>query len=296
MQSNIRWSRSDYLTLGKAVSNFNKKIRELQTEENKLYLPEPVEYGQIKKEILTRGKLNDVLRSLRSFNEVSVQPILNRQTGQMITQWEMQETEIKSFRAEKNLIKQSQTISGILEEAKTSGKRISSKQQQEMKLQYLEVLESLRDIKAYREKAELPYMTYKKMVTKLGDVDYEMIKATIYRQNFEYAVESFKEFRGYELFKDKLDRLKNPMYFYNYTRRAEYFKDIFVHYREGEGVVAGTENTDQEKFNEALEQMGLIKEEKNKLIRKYTKEGNEEMLKRVNSIEAAEDLFDFLGI
>lgn len=296
MQSNIRWSKSDYLTLGKAVSNFNKKIRELQTEENKLYLPEPVEYGQIKKEILTRGKLNDVLRSLRSFNEVSVQPILNRQTGQMITQWEMQETEIKSFRAEKNLIKQSQTISGILEEAKTGGKRISSKQQQEMKLQYLEVLENLRDIKAYREKAELPYMTYKQMVTKLGDVDYEMLKATIYRQNFEYAFESFKNFKGYELFKEKLDRIKNPIYFYHYTRRGEYLKDVFVHYREGEGVVKGKENPDQKKFNEALEKMGFIKEEKNKLIRKYTKEGNEEMLKRVKSIETAEDLFGFLGI
>ena len=42
--------------------------------------------------------------------------------------------------------------------------------------------------------------------------------------------------------------------------------------------------------------MGLIKEEKNKLIRKYTKQGDEEMLKKVNSIETAEDLFDFLGI
>lgn len=163
-------------------------------------------------------------------------------------------------------------------------------------MQYLEIVESLRDIKAYRENAELPYITYKKMISRLGDIDYEMIKATIYRQNFEYAVESFKQFKGYELFKDKLDRLKNPMYFYNYTRRAEYFKDIFVHYREGEGLVTGTENTEQEKFNEALEQMGLIKEEKNKLIRKYTKEGNEEILKKVQSIETAEDLFDFLGI
>ena len=73
-------------------------------------------------------------------------------------------------------------------------------------------------------------------------------------------------------------------------------QDIFVHYREGEGIVTGTDNTEQERFNEALEQMGLIKEEKNKLIRKYTKQGDEEMLKKVNSIETAEDLFDFLGI
>lgn len=44
MIGNMRWNRTDYLTLGRAVANFNKTIRKLQTEENKLYLPEPVEY------------------------------------------------------------------------------------------------------------------------------------------------------------------------------------------------------------------------------------------------------------
>ena len=39
-QSKIKWQRADYITLGKAVSQFNKKINELQQEENKNYLPE----------------------------------------------------------------------------------------------------------------------------------------------------------------------------------------------------------------------------------------------------------------
>lgn len=296
MVSNIRWTRSDYLTLGRAVSNFNKKIRELQTEENKLYFPEPIEYGQIKKEILTRGKLNDVLRSLRSFSKETAQPVLNKQTKQIITKWESNEINLKSIRAQKVLIKQGKEIGGILQEAKEGKKRITSKKQQELKLQYLEVLENLRDIKAYREKLELPYMSYKNMITKLGDIDYEMVKATIYRQNFEYALESFKDFKGYDLFKNKLSRIKNPMYFYKYTRRSEHFQNIFVHYRSGQGVVTGTEDLEQKKFNQALEQMGLIKEEKNKLIRKYAREENEEMLRKAKSIETAEDLFLMLGI
>ena len=137
-------------------------------------------------------------------------------------------------------------------------------------------------------------MTYRQMVTRLGDVDYEMLKATIYRQNFEYAVESFKDFKGYELLESKLKRVKNPMYFYNYTRRSEYLKDIFVHYREGEGVVTGTENTEQERFNEALEQMGLVKEYKNKILRRYEKIGDSEAIKEINSIETAEDLYSFI--
>ena len=56
MISNIRWPKKDYLTLGKAVANFNKKIRELQTEENKLYLPEPVEYRTNKKRDFDTGQ------------------------------------------------------------------------------------------------------------------------------------------------------------------------------------------------------------------------------------------------
>ena len=48
MVSNIRWKKSDYLTLGKAVANFNKQIKKLENEENKLYLPEPVKYADIK--------------------------------------------------------------------------------------------------------------------------------------------------------------------------------------------------------------------------------------------------------
>ena len=110
MKGQIKWSKNDYLTLGRAVANFNRTIRELQTEENKLYLPEPVEYGQIKKEILTRGKLNDVLRSLRSFNKVSAQPVFNRNTQQLITQWEQQEVQLKSIRATDTLIKQGKEI------------------------------------------------------------------------------------------------------------------------------------------------------------------------------------------
>lgn len=34
-ESQIRWRRSDYVTLGKAVANFNRKINELNKEEKK---------------------------------------------------------------------------------------------------------------------------------------------------------------------------------------------------------------------------------------------------------------------
>ena len=45
----IRWKRGDYVTLGKAVSAFNKKVRQLQTEENNLNLPDEVSYNDLKR-------------------------------------------------------------------------------------------------------------------------------------------------------------------------------------------------------------------------------------------------------
>lgn len=35
MDNQIKWKRGDYIRLGQAVSQFNKKIRELKQEENR---------------------------------------------------------------------------------------------------------------------------------------------------------------------------------------------------------------------------------------------------------------------
>lgn len=59
----------DYISLGKAVSNFNKKIREIRNEENKLYLPEEQNYKDIRNEIVTRSQLKNIINSLRRFSK-----------------------------------------------------------------------------------------------------------------------------------------------------------------------------------------------------------------------------------
>lgn len=45
----IRWKRGDYISLGKAVSQFNKKINELKSEENALLLPDEINYSELKR-------------------------------------------------------------------------------------------------------------------------------------------------------------------------------------------------------------------------------------------------------
>ena len=65
--SQIKWKKGDFISLGKAVSAFNKKINELQNNENKLYLPEFKDYNLIKQNINNRKELNRQINSMKEF-------------------------------------------------------------------------------------------------------------------------------------------------------------------------------------------------------------------------------------
>ena len=80
--SKIKWQQKDYVTLGKAVANFNKKINELNKEEKKLYLPDTITYKEVKENIVTRNELNRVIKSLKRFsNPRSRRYIYNKSRG-----------------------------------------------------------------------------------------------------------------------------------------------------------------------------------------------------------------------
>lgn len=68
-QYNIRWKQGDYVKLGKAVAEFNRKISKIQTEENKMYLPSFEKYEWQKENIKTRQEFNRVINSLKRFSQ-----------------------------------------------------------------------------------------------------------------------------------------------------------------------------------------------------------------------------------
>lgn len=90
-QSKIKWQQKDYLSLGKAVANFNKKINELQSEEKKLYLPELKNYKDIKENIQTRQELNRVIKSLKRFSKEGAEELYTTKAGEQLTKWEIGE-------------------------------------------------------------------------------------------------------------------------------------------------------------------------------------------------------------
>ena len=90
-QGIIRWKQKDYLSLGRAVANFNKKINELNKEEKKLYLPELKNYKEVKQNITTRNELNRVIKSLKGFTKEGAEDLYITKGGEQITKWERKE-------------------------------------------------------------------------------------------------------------------------------------------------------------------------------------------------------------
>lgn len=99
----IRWKQTDYLTLGREVARFNKKINELNKEEKKLYLPELQDYNYVKSRIHTRVELNRVISSLRRFSKEGAEDIYTNNAGEVMTIWEHNELVKQQRIAERNL-------------------------------------------------------------------------------------------------------------------------------------------------------------------------------------------------
>ena len=82
MQYQIKWKKQDYLQLGKAVANFDKKINRLQAEERKAYLPDIIDYSNLKQNITTRAELNRQIKSLRRFMKDDAESIYTTEAGE----------------------------------------------------------------------------------------------------------------------------------------------------------------------------------------------------------------------
>jgi hypothetical protein len=102
-ESRINWRQGDFVRLGRAVSEFNKKVNALQREENKLYLPETIIYKEAKENITTRKELNRLINSLRRFQREGAEDLYLTQSGEEITKWERRELGIQSRIAQTRL-------------------------------------------------------------------------------------------------------------------------------------------------------------------------------------------------
>lgn len=221
-QSKIRWKKGDYISLGKAVAEFNRTKNELETEENKLYLPEDINYNEIKSSIFSRSELNRVIKSLRSFSSQNSELVFEGEN--LITKWEQRENRLAQRRAIKNLKGELAELSQPLENGFSRAQMGSIEARQ--------IERSIESIENYTKKVGENYRRTVRRIRSLGTNDYNLRKAYIYQENVLNELEELKnnipEFK--EVYK-YFASIKNPITFYNTMQQSNILQDFFVWYQ-----------------------------------------------------------------
>lgn len=236
-ESKIRWRRGDYISLGKAVSKFNKKIKQLETEENKLYLPEVQNYKNLKDDITTRKELNRVVKMLREFNSDNAN-IYETESGEKITEWEHRQIQKSINIAKRRLNKELKGIDNIKQPYTTQ--------------EETQIRGQLNNLNKFEKLTGYDFNRFRRRVRSMGKLDYNMRKAIQYRENYMKAISNLSSYEKYPLFKKQLESIKNPIEFYNFIQKSDIMSDMFLWYDDNAGLTYGAFVTNEDAFNYAL--------------------------------------------
>lgn len=239
MDSLIRWKRGDYIKLGQAVSRFNKIINSLESEELN-FLPDLKNYQEIKSHITSRKELNRVINSLRRVNEENLLKTKVLESGEEISKWEFQELTKARKRAYRNLALEKESILKSRPSIGMGDERLSEIRAIENSFVSLEFRKG-KDLKRIMER-----------IFSVGRLDYELAKAELFRKNFYKALEGISNFQNYEVLKKNLDKIKNPIKFYNFVKQSPTLMDLFLWYKESDSLFYGSFSSNQEAFDSSL--------------------------------------------
>ena len=242
--SQINWRQGDFIRLGQAVARFNKKINELQAEENKLYLPETISYTEAKENITTRRELNRLINSLRRFQREGAEDLYTTQSGEEITKWERRELGIQSRIAQTRLQNELKTLN----EPTESG--FSRAQMGSMRVR--EINAQIKNLKNIESAVGYDFNRLRERLSRMGASDYTMKKAIVFRENYMKEMEKYSHFDNYEKLMKKLRSFTNPISFYNFVSQNEFAGDM---------TYQSDEVYTQEAFNSFLQDLGIKTED-----------------------------------
>ena len=239
MDSLIRWKRGDYIKLSKAVSRFNRLIKELEVDHEK-YLPELRNYKELKDHITTRKELNNLINSLRRATEENLKSFKEYPSGEKVSLWEYKEINYAKRRAIKNLNYETMTI---MTESQSIG----------MGSERLSEIRAISD--SFDRLNEVTGSTFKRIKDRIfavGRADYSMAKYKTFKENFYTALEGAQNFENYDKLKKELDKIKNPAKFYDYVKRSPFLMDIFLWYKNIDVNLYGGFEDNEEAFDSSL--------------------------------------------
>lgn len=208
----IRWTKGDAIRLGKAIAEFNRAVKELETELNKLYLPELKEYKVARESIKTRDELNRILRSMRRFSKYTTSAdLVTTESGEVLTKWEKRELGLARNR-------ELRKVEAELEKIQTPEKPYRSQRQKELEIEK----ERLRDLFTYTGDK---FDKERKRLLKRSAKDYEYKKQIIYKQNYMKSLEKYAEFDNYEILIKTMEKM-SPKAFYEKSQSSPQLDDL----------------------------------------------------------------------
>ncbi len=216
----IRWSKGDYIRLGKAVADFNRQISQNATEENKLYLPKQIDYQALKNDIKTRQGLNAYIQKLKRINIADSFALETLEGGETVTRYQRRELQ----RALATVIPELEA-NVAKEQAKTLA-RYDKKPTQE-NIEALNKFEGLKGTELQKAEARLRDYTnlfnlrgekFKEVASKLmvNQTEKKYRRAYQFRKNYMKVMkENWGNYRDYWIFKKYYaDKHKDPVRFY----------------------------------------------------------------------------------
>lgn len=233
MANKIRWTRSDYVSLGKAVASFNKAVGNLSG--SGVVLPDLVNYSDLKSGISTRKELNRMISSLKRFTNPMEQVGVSLD-GFEVTRWELTEVKRAKQRATRRLTGE---LAGIESGAIGTGNTRAN-----------EIRATLKSFDKFADGDLASFKRISRSILKQGKTDYEMNKALTFQKNFITAYEKMGRKEIVEFAKS----FRNPEDFWIAIKNSE-FTDLSLRYDVEEGMITIGEMSKDESYYYELEKL-----------------------------------------
>ena len=211
-------TKGDYISLGKAVAQFNKTINELKNEENKTYFPEEIKYKDLKEKIVGKNELDRYIKNLRNFKKENANVYIT-ESGEKLTKWERKVLEQERKIAINRMTKKLEKINPYDKDTRIT---LTSN---------IENLKNLENLKKNDFRDTI------KRIHNIGVKDYDLRRAIQFRENYYKALEGISHYENYIKFKNRIDRIKNPIKFYEFIEKSDIMSDLFTYYAGGQGLV-----------------------------------------------------------
>lgn len=270
----IRWKQGDYIKLGKAVADFNKKVKRLEAQQGNLGLPDLIDYKEMKSEIVTRKELNRQLQSLREFKEEGAEAIIS-ETEVPMTKWEYNQLTSSTQIAISSAKKELETLNAPVEGGKYSMAQMGSPRVSQLEA-------SIRNMENFAKANKQQLKDIKFKLKYFGTSDSSMKHAIIFRENYLNEMkEKYSDFKRYDKLMEYLYSISNPLDFYEtLNNTSELISDLYYQ---------SNQTYTEEKFSAFVSEVlgtkarGKMKERREELKDEYYSEKNKQDVGKAHS-------------